>query len=77
MKIPIISARKAIKVFKKIGYKIVRQKGSHIRMRNEKNPQLHMPLTIPNHITLKPGLLRKLIRQAGLSVEGFNELLKS
>lgn len=46
-------------------------------MRNEKNPQLHMPLTIPNHITLKPGLLRKLIRQAGLSVEGFNELLKS
>ena len=46
-------------------------------MRNEKNPQLHMPLTIPNHITLKPGLLRKLIRQSGLSVEEFNELLKS
>jgi len=77
MKIPIISAREAIKVFEKIGYKVIRQKGSHVRMRNEKNPQLHLPLTIPNHKTLKPGLLRKLIRQSGLSVEEFNELLKS
>ncbi|HWP93074.1 MAG TPA: type II toxin-antitoxin system HicA family toxin [Thermodesulfobacteriota bacterium] len=38
MKTPIISAKEAIKVFEKIGYKVVRQKGSHIRMPNENNP---------------------------------------
>jgi len=77
MKTPIISARDAIKVFEKIGYKVVRQKGSHIRMRNENNPQIHQPLTIPNHKTLKPGLLRKLISQSGLTVDEFNKLLKA
>ena len=77
MKTPIISAKEAIKVFEKIGYKVVRQKGSYIRMRNENNPQIHQPLTIPDHKTLKPGLLRKLIRQSGLNIEKFTELLKS
>jgi len=32
-------------------------------------------LTIPDHDTLKPGLLRRLIRDAQLDVEGFLELL--
>jgi len=32
-------------------------------------------LTIPDHQTLKPGLLRRLIRDAQLDVEGFLALL--
>jgi predicted RNA binding protein YcfA (HicA-like mRNA interferase family) len=31
-------------------------------------------LSIPQHSELGPGLLRKLIRQAGLTPEEFNEL---
>jgi predicted RNA binding protein YcfA (HicA-like mRNA interferase family) len=31
-------------------------------------------LSIPQHEELGPGLLRKLIRQAGVSVEQFNDL---
>jgi antitoxin HigA-1 len=31
-------------------------------------------LSIPQHDELGPGFLRKLIRQAGLDVEQFNEL---
>ena len=74
-KLPIISARDAIRAFERIGYRQVRQRGSHIRLRDETNPK-HLPLTVPNHKTLKPGLLRKLIRDAGLSVDEFNELVK-
>jgi predicted RNase H-like HicB family nuclease len=33
------------------------------------------PLTVPDHSTLKPGLLRKLIRDARLDVEEFTRLL--
>lgn len=74
-KLPIISGREAIKVFEKIGYKVVRQRGSHVRLRDEANED-HLPLTVPDHKELKPGLLRKLIRDANLTVEGFLRLLK-
>jgi hypothetical protein len=36
----------------------------------------HLPLTVPDHKALKPGLLRKLLRDADLTVGEFVELLK-
>ena len=54
VKLPSVSGKKAIKVFKRIGYQMIRKKGSHFR--------LHCPnkesLTIPNHKNLVKGLLR-------------------
>lgn len=73
--LPVVSARDAIRVFERIGYRQVRQRGSHIRLRDDSDSS-HSPLTVPNHKALKPGLLRKLIRDAGLTVDAFNELLK-
>ena len=73
-KLPVISGRKAVEVFERIGYKAIRQRGCHIRLRDENNPQ-HLPLTIPDHKELKFGLLRKLIRDAGITVEDFLKLL--
>ncbi|MBA7656916.1 hypothetical protein ES703_64844 [subsurface metagenome] len=75
LKLPIISGEKAIKTFEKIGYKVVRIKGSHKRLRDEIDRN-HKPLTIPNHKVLKPGLLKKLIRDSNLTIEKFIELLK-
>jgi predicted RNA binding protein YcfA (HicA-like mRNA interferase family) len=74
-KLPVISGRQAVKAFERIGYRIVRQRGSHIRLRDDTNPD-HLPLTIPDHRILKPGLLRQLLRDAGLTVEEFLDLLK-
>ena len=71
-KLPLISGKKAIKIFTKIGYRIVRQKGSHIRLHHSQK----RPLTIPNHKVLGRGILRKLLRDAELSVEEFIKLLK-
>ena len=51
-KLPDISGRKAITVFETIGYQLARQKGSHIRLRDDKNPD-HKPLTVPDHKALK------------------------
>jgi predicted RNA binding protein YcfA (HicA-like mRNA interferase family) len=73
-KLPVISGEEAVKCFEKLGYEVVRQKGSHSRMRHKSNKS-KKPLTIPNHKVLGKGLLRKLLRDAELSVEGFNELL--
>lgn len=71
-KLPLISGKTAIKVFTMIGYQIVRQKGSHIRLHHPDKK----PLTIPDHKTLGKGLLRKLLRDSELSAEEFIKLLK-
>ena len=73
-RLPSVSGRKLIRVLKQIGYDIVRQRGSHIRLRDEADPD-HLPLTVPNHKTVKPGLLRKILRDANLSVDEFIDLL--
>ena len=44
-------------------------------MRDRANPS-HKPLSAPDHKELKPGLLRKLLRDANLTVEEFLRLLK-
>jgi len=74
-KLPIISGRRAVAAFTTIGYKVVRQRGSHIRLRDEINPK-HLPLTVPDHKELKPGLLKNLMRDAGLTVEDILKLLE-
>ena len=68
-----ISGDEAIKIFVKTGYSIVRTRGSHVRLRDDGNPN-HNPLAIPKHRYLKPGLLKHLLNDASLSVEHFLEL---
>ena len=73
-KLPVISGSQAIKCFEKIGYQVVRQRGSHVRM-HHKSDTTKQPLTIPRHKTLGKGLIRKLLRDAQLTVEEFLKLL--
>ena len=61
MKIPRdISADKLIKSLNKLGYKITRQRGSHIRLTFELDNKKHN-ITIPNHNTIKIGTLNNII----------------
>lgn len=62
----------AIAAFKKAGFGIVPSRGkSHIIMNRPGDP---VHLSIPNHRLLKRGLLRSLIRSAGLTVPEFVRL---
>jgi len=74
-KLPVVSGHQAIRVLERMGYQIVRQRGSHIRLRDESNPE-HLPVTVPDHRTLKPGLLRQILRDANLTVDEFVDLHK-
>ena len=71
-KLPVISGDDLIKVLEKVGYRAVRQRGSHVRLKASDKPSL----TIPRHKTIKTGLLLKIIKDAGLSREEFITLLK-
>jgi len=65
------SGTEAVRKFQRAGWSAVRQKGSHVMMTK---PGYQWTLSIPQHNELGYGILRKLIRQAGLTVEEFNEL---
>ena len=72
--LPRISGRRAAHVFAKVGYEIVRQRGSHLRLHDSRG--MRPPLTIPDHRELKSGLLRRFIRDAGMSVDELLAMLK-
>ena len=65
------SGAEAVRKFQKAGWISIRQKGSHVMMTK---PGYQWTLSIPQHSELGPGLLRKLIKHVGLTVEEFNEL---
>ena len=53
-----------------MGFTVIRQEGSHIRM-----SKAAVRITVPNHKTIRPKTLRSLLRQAGVSVEQFKDAL--
>lgn len=71
--LPRVSGREAARALGKVGYEVVRQRGSHIRLRHVAGAR--PPLTIPDHKELKTGLLRRLIRDAGMTVDEFVDAL--
>ena len=70
--LPRISGAEAIKVFKSLGFSIVRQRGSHVVMRRSDKG-----CVIPKHKSLAVGTLRSAIRQAGITPDDFVHAYKS
>ncbi len=66
--------KKVIKALSKVGFVPVRQKGSHIILKNEEG----VVIVVPNHPgeDIGRGLLLKIIKQAGLTKEEFLKLLE-
>ena len=70
--LPILSGRALIHVLSKLGYREVRQRGSHIRLECPNRA----PVTVPEYRSIDRSLLRKILRDADISVDDFNELCK-
>ncbi len=72
--LPSVTGKQAISAFEKVAFAVVSVNGSHHNMKREGHRFL---LTVPVHGNkpLKRGTLRRLIRDAGLTVDQFLELL--
>ena len=70
--LPVLSGRKAVRVFERLGWHIARQRGSHIIMIQEGR---NVTLSIPDHKEVARGTPRSLIRAAGITVDDFVRLL--
>ena len=71
MKLPRdMNAPELIKSLQRIGYRVVRQSGSHIRLQTDQ-PRSHA-LTVPNHSPLKIGTLSAILND----VAAYHDLTK-
>jgi len=72
-KLPQVSSADLIKVFRKLGFEIVTQRGSHIKMKNQEGKTV----IIPNHRQIKKGTLKKgILNPLNITVDQLIELLK-
>jgi len=69
--LPIVSGRAAVSALTKLGFVEVSRRGSHMKLRDAEGKTVIVPL----HRELARGTLRSILRQAGLTVEAFIELL--
>jgi predicted RNA binding protein YcfA (HicA-like mRNA interferase family) len=72
--VPVLHPSEVIKTFKKLGWQVARQRGSHIIMTK---PGHIATLSIPDHPEVTRGTLRSLISKAGMTVEQFLEALNA
>ncbi len=75
MKLPVLSAKEIIKALEKDGFKVLRQKGSHISLYKKSGDKTYL-VVVPEKREVKKGTLLSILRQAGMSRERFFELLK-
>ncbi|NNJ84781.1 MAG: addiction module toxin, HicA family [Gammaproteobacteria bacterium] len=71
-KLPVVSASETIRALERLGFSVVRQRGSHIVLRRGSSG-----CVVPNHRELKTGTLFGVIKQAGISPEEFLSALRS
>jgi len=72
VRLPVISGAEAVKVFQRAGWRVDRQRGSHVVLLKAGHIA---SLSVPQHPELAPGTLRALIRAAGLSLEEFTSFV--
>ncbi|CAN5791978.1 hypothetical protein BH20VER1_BH20VER1_14240 [soil metagenome] len=71
MKLPRdLSGAELVKALRRLGFEVVRQEGSHIRLsRGDRR------VTVPNHKTIAPKTLQSILRQADVNVDVLRDLL--
>jgi predicted RNA binding protein YcfA (HicA-like mRNA interferase family) len=68
-----LSGREVRAALERAGFVFRRQRGSHMMLRRD---QPYARVVVPDHRQLRSGTLRRIIADAGLTVEQFIQLLQ-
>jgi len=71
--VPILRPKEVVKTFEKLGWVVVRQRGSHIILTKKGHIAT---LSVPNHPEVARGTLRSLMARAGITLEEFLKALE-
>ena len=65
LRLPLVSGRQLVRLLQHLEYELVRQRGSHIRMRRATPVGAHS-ITIPAHKEVARGTLNDILNEVGL-----------
>jgi predicted RNA binding protein YcfA (HicA-like mRNA interferase family) len=74
-RLPTASGQRVVRALMKAGFVVDRIVGSHHVLKYPERPARTVVVPCHSRRDLKPGTLRSIIRQAGMTLEEFNELL--
>jgi predicted RNA binding protein YcfA (HicA-like mRNA interferase family) len=63
--LPVVRGKDLLKVLSKLGYQVVRQRGSHVRLKCTTSTGDHA-ITIPLHEEIAPGTLNDILSKVAL-----------
>ena len=69
-KLPVVSGAELIRALERLGFTVIRQRGSHIILRRGSSG-----CVVPNHRELKTGTLAGILKQAGVAIDEFITVL--
>ena len=72
--IPSLSYHQIINALQRLGFVVIRQKGSHIRLHKRDEDKI-IKITVPAHRPVRINTLRQIIKQAELSLDEFKSKL--
>lgn len=64
-KLPIVSSKQLIKLLHKLGYSMVRQRGSHIKLKKDTTAGTHS-ITVPEHREIAKGTLVDILNKVSV-----------
>lgn len=77
--LPQVSGRQVVTMMQRLGYEVIRRRGSHIRLKRQMRDDVHFE-TIPDHKVLAKGalgvILKHVSRATGKTIEDLIEMLR-
>jgi predicted RNA binding protein YcfA (HicA-like mRNA interferase family) len=64
-RLPVVSGKDLIKMMTRMGYEVVRQRGSHVRLRKTTNAGEHN-ITVPFHREIAKGTLNDILSRVSI-----------
>ena len=74
-RLPAVTAREVLRGLGRAGYTVVRTSGSHYLLAHPSDPSRAVSVPFHGARSLKPGTVRSIIRQTGMTVDAFRKLL--
>lgn len=68
---PVVSGKALIRALERDGWAVVRQRGSHVRLKKEGR---RTALVVPLHKEIRRGTLAGILRDAGMTADELREL---
>ncbi|MBS0241550.1 MAG: type II toxin-antitoxin system HicA family toxin [Proteobacteria bacterium] len=74
-RLPVVTGRQVVRALTRGGFSVVRIKGSHHFLRHDTDPSRQTVVPVHGSEDLGRALLGKILRDVGLTIEEFAELL--